>query len=115
MGQSTRNATLLLKCCTVVEMLLKEMKECPRPIDTKENNELMLPYEEGNRKEVCELLVHSFGCAHFKEDRNHHRKCGSLLIFLASQSSGRQVSMRPEGSSGHTCCGQTCATSTELG
>ena len=115
MGQSTRNAILLSKCCTVVEMLLKEMKECRRPVDTKENNELLLPYEEGNRKEVCELLVHGFGCAHFKEDRNRHRRCGSLPNFLASHSSRRQVSMQPEGSSGHTCFGQTSATSTQLG
>ena len=61
MGQSTTNATLLLKCCTVVEMLLKEMKEWPRPVDTKENNELLLPYEEGNRKEVCEYLSMASG------------------------------------------------------
>ena len=115
MGQSTRNATLLLKCCIVVEMLLKEMKECPRPVDTKENNELLLPYEEGNRKEVCELLVHGFGCAHFKEDRNCHRRCGTLPNFLASQNNRRQVSMQPEGSSGHTRFRQTCATSTQLG
>ena len=115
MGQSTTNATVLLKCCTVVEMLLKEMKEWPRPVDTKENNELLLPYEEGNRKEVCELFVHGFGCTHFKEDRHRHRRCGSLPNFLASYSSRRQVSMRAEGSSRHTCSGQTCGTSTQLG
>ena len=66
----------------VVEMLLKEMKGCQRPVHTKENNELLLSSEEGNRKEVREVLVHSFGCVHFKEDRHGHRRCGSLPIFF---------------------------------
>ena len=98
----------------VVEMLLKEMKGCQRPVHTKENNELLLLYEGGNREEVCELLVHGFECAHFKEDKNRHRRYGSLPIFFASHSSRRQVSMRAEGSFRHTCSGQTCATSTQL-
>ena len=80
----------------------EEIEGCQRPVHTKENNELLLPYEERNTKEVCELLVHAFGCAHFKEDRNCHRRCGSLPIFLAFHSTRRQVSMRAEGSSGHT-------------
>ena len=63
----------------VVEMLLKEMKGCQKPVHTKENNELLLPYEERNRKEVREVLVHGFGCAHFKEDTHGH---GSLPIFF---------------------------------
>ena len=66
----------------VVEMLLKEMKGCQRRVHTKENNELLLPYEEGKKKEVCEALVHGFGGAHFKEDKNGHRRCGSLPFFL---------------------------------
>ena len=45
----------------VVEMILNEMKGCQRPVHTEENNELLLPYEEGNRKEVREVLVHNFG------------------------------------------------------
>ena len=65
-------------------MVLKEMEGCQRPVHTKENNELLLPYEEGNTKDVCELLVHAFGCAHFKEDRNRHRRCGSLPFFWPS-------------------------------
>ena len=53
-------------------MLLKEMKGCQRAVHTRENTELLLPYEEGNREEVCEVLLHGFGCAH------RHRRCGSL-------------------------------------
>ena len=63
-------------------MLLKEMKGCQRLVHTTENTELLLPYAEENRKEVREVLVHGFGCAHFKEDRHGHRRCGSVLIFF---------------------------------
>ena len=66
----------------VVEMLLKEIKGCQRLVHTTENTELLLPNAEGNRKEVREVLVHDFGCAHFKKGRHGHCRCGSVPIFF---------------------------------
>ena len=63
-------------------MLLKEMKGCQRAVHTRENTKLLLPYEEGNREEVCEVLLHGFECAHFKEDRHGHHRCRSLPKFF---------------------------------